>query len=347
MIPDIKEFYCIHDTYKPYFYMLPKSLFVYNKYRELDLTGKVTYAVLTDRVQLSRKNNWIDKYGRIYLCFKQQELADLLNTNRSTIARSLKKLQEFGLIVVEDQGRGHTSRIYVKKIVEPREESEINYAEDELGKAELEAERLERLENPLKSCSLENMPCANSNISVNTRVEPCSVENTPCAPENTPCAPGDTPCSPEVTRVRMNNQYLLSKTKKRDTYHEEDDDKSDPPLGDDVKNVIELYRENNSHAHQCGILPIEKDIIIDHCNKFTSEWVSAAIKQAVIYGHPHLQYISKILFGWKENGFMVKPVKKQVDISPVKVNAKKAQNKTAQETYDGAKEILKSMGVMQ
>ncbi len=344
---EVGQYYCITDTYKPYYYQMPKGLFVYERYRKLDLLSKVVYSILMDRIAVSRKNNWIDKYGRIYLCFKQQELGDLLNTNRSTICRAMKRLEEYDLIKCEEQGRGRTSRIYIKKMITPTAESEINNAEENLGKAELEAEELERMENPAFSVAVEQPACAYQHISEKSRDSAVAPTQPPVAQGQQRVAPTQPAVAPVQPIVRMNNQDLLSKTNKSKTYHEEDDDRGEAPPQDDVQQVIKFYEKNNNHAHQCGILEIEHDILVDYCHKYSCEWVSEAIKQSVIYGHPHLQYISKILMGWEKNGFKQKPAQNDIpNLNPVKTTVKKPQNKSAQDTYNGAKEILEKMGMM-
>ena len=51
------------------YYQLPKSLFSYKFYEGLDIKAKVLYAVLKDRMNLSRKNGWVEANGDIFLMF--------------------------------------------------------------------------------------------------------------------------------------------------------------------------------------------------------------------------------------------------------------------------------------
>lgn len=39
--------------------------------------AKFLYMILYDRARISRKNNWIDKYGNVYLIFPIEELDDV------------------------------------------------------------------------------------------------------------------------------------------------------------------------------------------------------------------------------------------------------------------------------
>lgn len=329
MKPNVNEFYCITDIYKPYFYQMPKGLFVYEKYRDLDVLSKVVYSILLDRIALSKKNKWIDKYGRIYLCFKQQELGELLNANRSTISRSMKKLEEYDLIKCEEQGRGHTNRIYLKKLIIPLDESEINNAEDNLGQAELEAEELDRQENPEFSCAPVQPARAKYNISVESGTEPCA---------------------PAHTRIRMNNLDLLSNTDKREelssccSSNARADNEADITKAE--QEVIDFYAQN-IHPEK-PILPFEKDMLIQYCRKTSVEWVNAAIKQTILNGKNHLGYIQGVLKNWQEYGFGTQPEKEKNKTAGSNANRfnKKQNTQSIQESTDEVVEILKQWGAV-
>ena len=61
----------ITDIDNESFYQIPKSLFTNENYKGLGLDAKVIYSFLKDRMELSRKNNWKDENGDIYLLFTQ------------------------------------------------------------------------------------------------------------------------------------------------------------------------------------------------------------------------------------------------------------------------------------
>lgn len=350
MKPNVNEFYCITDIYKPYYYQMPKGLFVYEKYRDLDVLSKVVYSILLDRIALSKKNKWIDKYGRIYLCFKQQELGELLNANRSTISRSMKKLEEYDLIKCEEQGRGHTNRIYLKKLIVPMDESEINNAEDNLGQAELEAEELDRQENPEFSCAPVQPARAKYNISVESGTEPCAPAHTSGAPMHAAVAPAHTPCAPVHTRIRMNNLDLLSNTDKREdlssccSSNARADNEADITKAE--QEVIDFYAQN-IHPEK-PILPFEKDMLIQYCRETSVEWVNAAIKQTLLNGKNHLGYIQGVLKNWQEYGFGTQPEKEKNKTAGSNANRfnKKQNTQSIQESTDEVVEILKQWGAV-
>lgn len=98
------------------FYQLPKELFCNSYYTELNLTSKVLYALLLDRLSLSIKNKWIDKNGNIYLAFSRKEVCDTLNLSNKTVTKAFKQLRDVKLIEERKQGFKKNNIIYVGKI---------------------------------------------------------------------------------------------------------------------------------------------------------------------------------------------------------------------------------------
>ena len=49
------------DIYQYKFYMIPKELFVNERYISLSPAAILLYGILLDRLTLSIKNNWVDK----------------------------------------------------------------------------------------------------------------------------------------------------------------------------------------------------------------------------------------------------------------------------------------------
>ena len=74
------------------------------------------YALLLDRMELSRTNGWIEDDGTIFLIFKREDLADMLGICTTTVWRSIKQLKEVGLIEEKRQGLNRPNLIYIGKI---------------------------------------------------------------------------------------------------------------------------------------------------------------------------------------------------------------------------------------
>jgi len=109
------RFYTLKEEIIIRFYQTPKALFNNPKYKGLSLGPKLMYSILRDRLDLSIKNNWKDKKGYIYLIFNIEELASLLEIDRTAVMRYKKKLVEYNLIIDKRIGQGNPNRIYVLK----------------------------------------------------------------------------------------------------------------------------------------------------------------------------------------------------------------------------------------
>ena len=86
------RFYTLKEEITLRFYQTPKALFKNPKYRDLSLGPKLMYSILRDRLDISIKNNWKDEKGCIYLIFSVEELASLLEMDRTAVMRYKKSL---------------------------------------------------------------------------------------------------------------------------------------------------------------------------------------------------------------------------------------------------------------
>lgn len=106
----------ISDIDNEIFYQIPKSLFTNKNYKGLGSDAKVIYALLKDRMSLSRKNDWKDQNGDIFLIFRQEELSEILDLSVATVSRAMKQLVKYQLIDVIRQGLSKPNKIYINKI---------------------------------------------------------------------------------------------------------------------------------------------------------------------------------------------------------------------------------------
>ena len=95
------------------FYRIPKLLFTNAYFKELDVSAKVLYGLMLDRMSLSLKNKWFDEQQRAFIYFAQQEASEMLGFGDDKIRVLFNKLEEFGLIY-KLQAKGKPSKIYVK-----------------------------------------------------------------------------------------------------------------------------------------------------------------------------------------------------------------------------------------
>ena len=122
----------LQDIDNTRFYQMPKSLFSYLHYKDLSIQAKVIYCLLRDRMELSRKNHWIDENGDIYLIFQQKDIAAALCISVPAVSREMQRLKDFALIDTVSVGRGFAQKIYVNKIRVPDNTEDISFVEERL-----------------------------------------------------------------------------------------------------------------------------------------------------------------------------------------------------------------------
>lgn len=105
--------YLINEIYDHKYVKIPKELFINPKYTHLTSDAKILYALLLDRMELSKKNNWINERGEIYLIMTREEIQNFLNISDKTATKIMNQLKEVGLIEEERQGRGLPNLIYI------------------------------------------------------------------------------------------------------------------------------------------------------------------------------------------------------------------------------------------
>lgn len=109
------ERYKLEDIDNERFFQIPKSLVLNPEYHNICNTSKIIYAILKDRMCLSREKGWHDDNGDIYLLCDQQKLADSMGTSRKTINRAMKELKDIHLIDVVRQGAKIANKIYINR----------------------------------------------------------------------------------------------------------------------------------------------------------------------------------------------------------------------------------------
>ena len=121
------------------------------------------------------------------------------------------------------------------------------------------------------------------------------------------------------------------------------------PSSDDPDDIQEVCAFCAANLHpQTPLVPIEKEMLRAWCETYTPEWVRAAVHDAVLYGHPTLQYMSKVLESWKQYGFRMRPEKKAYPQQPATGTSSSRharKNPSAQQMVDNVKAMWEDMGV--
>ena len=76
------------------------------------------------RTCLSKKNNWCDKNGNVYIIFTIEEMKKLHDCSGYKIQKSLKELEAFGLIERRKCDTSRANKIYVKHIISAKKKND-------------------------------------------------------------------------------------------------------------------------------------------------------------------------------------------------------------------------------
>lgn len=122
----MRNVYKINEVNKHRFYQVPKELFESDFYSNLSSDAKLLYGMLLDRLQLSKKNNWVNENNEIYLIFTRKTAQDLLNISKKTATKVFNELKEKELIFEERQGLNKPNLIYIGKIDYKKAKNPVN-----------------------------------------------------------------------------------------------------------------------------------------------------------------------------------------------------------------------------
>lgn len=90
--------------------VIPNDLFALG----LSTTATVLYSKLLNRANLSIANGRVDEKGRIYILYRQEDLAHEIGKSISTVKINLNELVEAGLVEKRRADKGRANIIYVK-----------------------------------------------------------------------------------------------------------------------------------------------------------------------------------------------------------------------------------------
>ena len=84
------RYYTVEDVDNTRFYQMPKILFEDERFIDLSDSAKILYSILRDRTDLSKKNNWIDEQGRIYIIFTIKEIMEKMRWGNKKAGKILQ-----------------------------------------------------------------------------------------------------------------------------------------------------------------------------------------------------------------------------------------------------------------
>lgn len=127
----MREVYKINDVISCEFLKIPKAMFIMDDYRSLSSDAKLTYALLYDRLSLSKMNNWMNEKDEVFLIYTREEIAEDLGITYKKAIAAFRELTTAGLIYETRSGRGLPNKIYiVKPMVTPKKSKQYIQAEN-------------------------------------------------------------------------------------------------------------------------------------------------------------------------------------------------------------------------
>ena len=104
------------DIQNVYHMQMPRWLFSDPRYCDMSLDAKVTYTFLLNRFQLSRRNNWVNEQGEVFVIFPRKALAKELRICEQRITAAFRKLVDLELVWEKRCGRGDANQIYLATV---------------------------------------------------------------------------------------------------------------------------------------------------------------------------------------------------------------------------------------
>lgn len=98
------------------FSIVPDDLIDLDEFVGLSSTAKLLYSRMLSRMELSRKNGWVDEYDRVYMYYKASEVAALFRTSERTARSLLDELEKYNLLEKKRDEFGKPNKLYLKDV---------------------------------------------------------------------------------------------------------------------------------------------------------------------------------------------------------------------------------------
>ena len=99
------------------FIKIPRVMIAEKEFSDLSLQARILYALLLDRMSLSRKNEWFDDDNRVFIVYPIADIQSDLGFTRKKAMEYLAELEAFGLVEKKKRGFGLPNIIYVKSFL--------------------------------------------------------------------------------------------------------------------------------------------------------------------------------------------------------------------------------------
>lgn len=89
------EYFHGYESEQFSFYRIPKALFTNDYFKNLSCEAKVLYGIVIDRMELSKKNNWIDENDHVYIIFTLEQVKQYMNCGKDKGIGLIEKMNIF------------------------------------------------------------------------------------------------------------------------------------------------------------------------------------------------------------------------------------------------------------
>ena len=100
------EYFTAEAQEREPFIRVPKVLIENQDFQALSADAKLLYSVMRNRMELSRRNGWVDTEGRVFICYKVSDVMKALHCSKPTALKRLAELDsEKGIGLIERKHR--------------------------------------------------------------------------------------------------------------------------------------------------------------------------------------------------------------------------------------------------
>ena len=114
------DYFSLSDADDFSFYRIPKKLVLDPEYEDMSFEAKFLYGILLDRLELSRRNGWVDEKGHVFIIFTVRQVMDAVRCGEKKAMRLLAELEDAHLIERVRRRMCRPDLIYLKNFTRIR-----------------------------------------------------------------------------------------------------------------------------------------------------------------------------------------------------------------------------------
>lgn len=132
------DYYYGQESEQFNFVRIPQVFFTDEKFSAMSCEAKILYGLMLNRMGLSKKNGWLDSRNRVFIIYTIEDVMETMSCAKAKAVKTIKELEEIGLIEKNRQGFGKPTLIYVKNFIFKAKDNKEENSVDNMGsKSEL------------------------------------------------------------------------------------------------------------------------------------------------------------------------------------------------------------------